>query len=376
MTDDATTAADATDSKPTPPGAGADAHRTDATPEPTLEGEALQDQIAERANIVTTDPEPAASPEPAAEAEPPDVQAESEATPPAEDEPPPALSGYEGVADPFAADAKPVGAEGFAPEPDAPAEDEADKPAKKPRTSKKAAAALATPDEEPAAPEAAAAEATEGEETAPESPAAPPPENKKKWYAIKVQSGREDTIKAAILRKVAIEGLEDGFGQIMIPFEEVIEKKQVRVKDKKTGDYVTQEKKVTRKKKKFQGYLFAELEFNDRILYLFRETSGVGDFLNLRGTPPVPEPMPDHEVQAMLTGVSVKPGGASKTVKVDFEKGDRVRIKEGSFANSEGEVKEIIFPKDPTDAPKIIVEVTFWGRPVPVDLEYWQVAKV
>ena len=402
MTDDATTAADP---KHAPPGAGADAHRSDATPEPTLEGEALQDQIAELANVVTTGPEPVAAPDPESPIEEasavpaPEAAAESPPEPaplapkpdaesPVEDEAPPATSGYEGVADPFAADAKPTGAEDFTPEPESPAGEEVEKPAKKSRGSRtsKKAAALATPDEE----EAAAAEPTaagdaevvevaegEGEGGAPDvSAEPPPPENKKKWYAIKVQSGREDTIKAAILRKVAIEGLEDGFGQIMIPFEEVIEKKQVRVKDKKTGDYVTQEKKVTRRKKKFQGYLFAELEFNDRILYLFRETSGVGDFLNLRGTPPVPEPMPDHEVQAMLTGVSVKPGGPSKAVKLEFEKGDRVRIKEGSFINQEGEVKEIILPRDPTDAPKVIIEVTFWGQKVPVDLEYWQVAKV
>ena len=194
-----------------------------------------------------------------------------------------------------------------------------------------------------------------------------------------MQSGREDTIKAAVLRKVAIEGLEEYFGQILIPYEEEIVKKTVRVKDKKTGDYTTQEKKVTKKKKKFQGYLFAELEFNDRILYLFRETSGVGDFLNLRGTPPVPEPMPEHEVQSMLTGVKhgdpLKKGGKVK-VKLDFEKGDRVRIREGAFANSEGEVKLITEPKDPGDTPKITVVLTFWGRPLDVELDYWQVEKV
>ncbi len=133
-----------------------------------------------------------------------------------------------------------------------------------------------------------------------------PEENKKKWYAIKVQSGREESIKAAILRKVAIEGLEEYLGRIEIPVEEVVEKKQVKVKDKKTGESTYQEKKVTKKKKKFHGYIFGELEFNDRILYLFRETSGVGDFLNMRsagkGQLPIPEPMSDAEVQSMLTG--------------------------------------------------------------------------
>jgi transcriptional antiterminator NusG len=241
---------------------------------------------------------------------------------------------------------------------------------KKPRAPKKAAAASpATTAGEPAEPTGTVEGVT----------AEAPPESKKKWYAIKVQSGREDTIKSAILRKVAIEGLEEYFGRIEIPVEEEVIKKTVRVKDKKTGDYTTQEKKVTRKKKKFQGYLFAELEFNDRILYLFRETSGVGDFLNLRGTPPVPEPMPEHEVKAMLTGERVvdpsKKGGKVK-VKLDFEKGDRVRVREDSFAGQEGEVKAITEPKDPTDTPKVTVVLTFWGRPLEVELDYWKVEKV
>ena len=77
---------------------------------------------------------------------------------------------------------------------------------------------------------------------------------------------------------------------------DVVDAEFTEVKDKKTGEYTTQEKKVVKKKKKFHGYIFAELEFNDRILYLFRETSGVGDFLNVRGSPgnPIAEPMPDQ----------------------------------------------------------------------------------
>ncbi len=253
-----------------------------------------------------------------------------------------------------------------APAPVAEAEPAA-KPAKKARVKAvKAAVAVA---EEPAA----TATATETEE-----PTEPKTENKKKWYAVKVQSGREDTIKSAILRKVAIEGLEEYFGEIAIPFEEVTEKKQVRVKDKKTGEYTYQEKKVTKKKKKFHGYIFANVEFNDRILYLFRETSGVGDFLNVRGSPgnPVAEPMPDHEVKAMLTGEKVKDPNKPVKLKLDYEKGDKVRIREGSFANFEGEVKAIIDAKDPNEAPKVTVVVTLWGQAVNVDLDANQVEKL
>jgi transcriptional antiterminator NusG len=248
---------------------------------------------------------------------------------------------------------------------------EAEKPAKPKRAPRKKAtkaAAEEAPADQPADAAASAGAAADGELGA---------ASNKKWYAIKVQSGREESIKAAILRKAAIEGLEEFIGKIEIPVEEVVEKKQVKVKDKKTGEYTYQEKKVTKKKKKFHGYIFAELEFNDRILYLFRDTSGVGDFLNMRGKPPIPEPMPEHEVKAMLTGErAVDPNKKAAKIKLDFEKGDRVRIRDGSFANQEGEVKAISEPKDPTDSPKVKVELTFWGRPLEVELEYYQVDKV
>lgn len=234
---------------------------------------------------------------------------------------------------------------------------------------KRKRAAKAKDESEPATAEAVATD-----------PDAPAPVNNKKWYAIKVQSGREDTIKAALLRKIRIEGLEDVVGRIEIPVEEKIEKKQVRVKDKKTGEYTYQERKVTKRLKKFYGYIFAELEFNERTLFLIRETSGVGDFLNMRaavkGGQPIPEPMPDHEVQSMLTGVAVKDPLKKVKVKLDFEKGDKVRIKDGSFANSEGEVKEIREAADPTEAPKVAVVLTFWGRPLDVELDASQVEKV
>lgn len=250
---------------------------------------------------------------------------------------------------------------------DAQAESAADED--KPKASKRKRPAKAKADAE-------AEPAETADAAAPADAAAAQPASNKKWYAIKVQSGREDTIKAAILRKVRIEGLEEFVGRIEIPVEEKIEKKQVRVKDKKTGEYGYQEKKVTRRIKKFHGYIFAELEFNERTLFLIRETSGVGDFLNMRGKPPVPEPMPDHEVQSMLTGVAVKDPLKKVKVKLDFEKGDKVRIKDGSFANSEGEVKEIVEAKDPTDTPKVKVELTFWGRPLEVELDAGQVEKV
>lgn len=224
------------------------------------------------------------------------------------------------------------------------------------------------------------AEAAVGAEVTPEEGAlAGGPESAKKWYVVKVQSGREESIKSAVERKMRIEGLEQFFGQIAIPTEDVVEKKKVkaRVKDKKTGEIETvyQEKNVTKKRKKFPGYLFAEVEFNDQILYLFRETSGVGDFVGATHHR-APNPMSDRDVKAMLTGIVDKPAGPKVKVKLDFEKGDKVRIREGAFSGMEGDVKSITDTKDTTESPKVTVVVSIFGRPVDVELEYWQVDKV
>jgi transcriptional antiterminator NusG len=137
---------------------------------------------------------------------------------------------------------------------------------------------------------------------------------------------------------------------------------------------------VVKHQKKYPGYLFAEVEFNDRILYLFRETSGVGDFVGA-GLKREPTPMTDREVTQMLTGV-VDPSAKGKApkgpvkVKLDIEKGDKVKIRDGPFANMEGEVKAISDAKETGETPKVTVEVTIFGRGVPVELDYWHVDKV
>ena len=200
------------------------------------------------------------------------------------------------------------------------------------------------------------------EEVQPQPVAEEPTPSKKRWYVIKVQSGREDSIKNAIERRVKIEGLEEFFGQIVIPTENITE--------------VKNGKRVTKKRKKFPGYLMAEVEFNDRILYLFRETAGVGDFVGGSLTR-APTPMSDREVQLMLLGmgepVEGGPEAEPQKIKLDYNVGDRVKIREGAFASMDGEVKEIVHPRDPKDPIKVKVVVSIWGRPVEVEVEYWQV---
>jgi len=214
-------------------------------------------------------------------------------------------------------------------------------------------------DKTPPPDEPTAEMAGEGE-TAPEEALPPePPPSKKNWYVVKVQSGREESIKGAVERRVKIEGLEEYFGQIVIPVEKVVEMRHT--KEGKT-------QRVTRSRKLYPGYLMVEVEYNDRILYLFRETSGVGDFVGGGGTKE-PAPMPPHEIQRIL-----KPGekGAKPVEqKITFEKGERVKVKKGPFAGMEGEVKEIMEAKD-----KLRIELTIFGRAVPVELEYWDVERV
>jgi len=187
-----------------------------------------------------------------------------------------------------------------------------------------------------------------------EAQAATPPveESNKHWYVVKVQSGREDTIKDAIERKVKIEGLEQFFGQIVVPVERVTE--------------MAKGKRVTRTRKLYPGYLMVEVEFNDRILYLFRETSGVGDFVGA-GPNRVPPPMPAQEVQRMLGQRPEAVKDAPTAPKIRFDKGERVKIKEGhTFANMEGVVSEILEAKG-----LVRVMIKIFGRDVPVELEDW-----
>jgi transcriptional antiterminator NusG len=222
-------------------------------------------------------------------------------------------------------------------------------------------------DPEAHAPAAEAETSTSGEASVPPTPPEAPPEaseptpppepSNKRWYVVKVQSGREESIKEAIERRVKIENLEEFFGQIVIPVEKVTEMRKAR--DGST-------KRVIREHKLYPGYLMCEVEYNDRILYLFRETSGVGDFVGGTVNRP-PPPMPQHEVDKMLR---TKPGQEDKIVqgKSPYSTGDHVRVRDGTFAGMEGEVKEVV-----DSAGKVKVELTIFGRGVPVELEYWQV---
>ena len=203
----------------------------------------------------------------------------------------------------------------------------------------------ATPELSPAAPPESPAVATDAPET--------PEPSKLLWYVVKVQSNREDTIKEAIERRVKIEGLQSCFGQIVIPTEKVSEMRKG--------------KRFVRSRKLLPGYLMVQVEFNEHMLYLFRETSGVGDFVGA-GLNKKPLPMSENEIKKWAgvepTGGPIQP----VTGPAPYTEGDRVKVKDGMFAGMEGAVKTVFELKG-----AVVVELTIFGRPVPVELEYWQV---
>ncbi len=180
---------------------------------------------------------------------------------------------------------------------------------------------------------------------------------------VKVQSGREDTIKEAIERRVRKEGLEEFYGQIIIPVEKVTE-----VKTDKNGKRVTK----TKERKLYPGYLMCEVEYNDRVLYLFRETSGVGDFVGAQpgNLDRPPTPMAEREIQKILgpTGGGTEEDKPTPTRPKNMDVGDRVRVVDGIFNGMEGVIKQVLEALG-----KVQVEVTIFNRPTVVDLEYYQV---
>ncbi|MCA9291991.1 MAG: transcription termination/antitermination factor NusG [Phycisphaerales bacterium] len=178
------------------------------------------------------------------------------------------------------------------------------------------------------------------------------------WFVLRVASNKEGYVRDTLLKKVQIEGLDHLVGRIMVPTE--------KTKSLKAGKTRITETKL------YPGYVFVEmaLEADGRIpqdvFFLIKETTGVGDFV---GTAGHPTPMAPHEVEKMLFD-SRRPD-ESPAVKMEFTPGDHVLIKEGPFESYEGTVDELM-----PDKGLVRVLVTIFGRQAPIELEYWQIAKV
>jgi transcription termination/antitermination protein NusG len=196
-------------------------------------------------------------------------------------------------------------------------------------------------------------------EAPPASPPAPPldddePAPELVWYVLKVQSSREDTIRDALERRVKIQGLQRYFGRIVVPTEKITE--------------IRNNKKRVVERKTYPGYIMVEMELNEKTWFVVRETPGVGDFVGAHGTP---TKMTETEVNQMLGQQVAASTEQPPKVRIDVERGDRVKIKDGPFENFEGTVEEVIEARG-----LVKVMLIIFNRPTPVDLEYWQVERI
>lgn len=177
-----------------------------------------------------------------------------------------------------------------------------------------------------------------------------------KWYFVRCQSGREDSIRKQLETRIQIKGLQDVIPQVLVPFE--------RVTDLKGG------KKRVVNKKLYPGYLMVQADLDDNederarmAQSVVRETARVGDFLGPRGEP---VPLSEQEVTTILMRMSDTE--TRPQVNIGFQKGDMVKIKSGAFDGFDGTVDEVN-----TEKGTVRVIVTIFGRPTPVELEYWEV---
>jgi len=178
------------------------------------------------------------------------------------------------------------------------------------------------------------------------------------WFVLRVASNKESSVQNTLLRKVQIEGMTHLVGRILVPTE--------KTKTIKGGKQRITETKL------YPGYVFVEMQLEDDgripqdVFFLIKETTGVGDFVGTAGRP---TPMALHEIEKMLLD-SAKPDD-EPTIRLSFEKGEPVVIREGPFENYEGTVDEL-FP----EKGQVRVLVTIFGRQAPIDLEEWQISKL
>jgi len=176
------------------------------------------------------------------------------------------------------------------------------------------------------------------------------------WFALRVASNKESSVRDTLLRKVAIENKTEYVGRILVPTE-------------KSRSFKNGKMKVT-ETKLYPGYVFVEMRLEDDgripqdVFFLIKETTGVGDFV---GTPR-PTPLELHEIEKIQ--LSSRTPDEEPEVRMSFVKNEHVTIKEGPFEGYEGTVEELLPEKG-----QVRVLVTIFGRQAPIEIEEWKIAK-
>ncbi len=178
------------------------------------------------------------------------------------------------------------------------------------------------------------------------------PASNKRWYVVHAYSGMEKSVRRALLERIDRTGMQDKFGQILVPTEEVVEVKGGQ-------------KSVT-ERRFFPGYILVEMEMTDDTWHLVKNTNKVTGFIG--GKSNRPTPVPAREIDKILQ--QMQEGVDKPRPKVLYEVGELVRIKDGPFSDFNGNVEEVNYEKS-----RVRVSVTIFGRATPVELEFGQVEK-
>jgi transcriptional antiterminator NusG len=171
-----------------------------------------------------------------------------------------------------------------------------------------------------------------------------------KWYGVHTYSGFENKVKLSLLERIKNHGLDESFGEVLIPSETVMELKK--------GE------KKTSSRKFFPGYILVNMELNDETWHVVKETSKVTGFVG--GNNPVA--IPEEEINKITR--RMEEGAEKPRPKVLFEVGETVRVIDGPFLNFSGVVEDV-----KPDKAKLRVMVSIFGRATPVELEFMQVEK-
>jgi transcriptional antiterminator NusG len=210
-------------------------------------------------------------------------------------------------------------------------------------------------DEAAGSDELAQADAVAEEEEREEAPARPrsAKDDRKHWYVIHTYSGYENKVKANLERRIHSMNMQDKIFRVLVPMED-----EVEFKDGK--------RKIT-PKKVFPGYVLVEMDMDDQSWYVVRNTSGVTGFVGSPGAGEKPVPLQDKEVKTILKQMGIE----TPKLKIDFKKGDRVKVTSGPFFDFTGIVDEIQPEKE-----KVRALISIFGRETPVELEFYQIEKV
>ncbi len=173
-----------------------------------------------------------------------------------------------------------------------------------------------------------------------------------RWYILHAYSGFERKVKESLLSRIQAFGMESKFGQIIVPTEQVTE--------------TVNGKKRTVERVFIPGYVLIEMELDNQIWHIIKETPKVTGFL---GTGDKPVALSEEEISSLLNRSSE--AREKPRQKIRFEKNESVRINDGPFANFNGVVDEVN-----EDRETLKVMVTIFGRSTPVELEFGKVEKI